>query len=152
MKKTILIFSTFILFTISANAQLGRGKEKIRAFKVAYLTEKLSLTSKEAEKFWPLYNNYDQKRKELFILEKTEVKNKIENADGIDNLSNDDAQKIIDKIYNLQAEQHKNRITFKENLVTFLSPKKILLLEIAEHEFNRKLMQKLRERRKGFRN
>ncbi|TYP96089.1 hypothetical protein C7447_10926 [Tenacibaculum adriaticum] len=150
MKKTILILLTLTLFSITANAQLGKGREKIRAYKVAYLTERLNLTSKEAEKFWPLYNNYDKKRKELFLLEKKEVKNKIKESDGIDNLSNDEAKNIIKKIYNLQEAQHENRIAFQENLFKFLSPKKILLLEISEHEFNKKLMSRLREKR-GFR-
>ena len=85
------------------------------------------------------------------LLEKKEVKNKIKESDGIDNLSNDEAKNIIKKIYNLQEAQHENRIAFQENLFKFLSPKKILLLEISEHEFNKKLMSRLREKR-GFRN
>lgn len=33
-------------------------KERIKALKVAYITKELNLTSAEAEKFWPVYNDY----------------------------------------------------------------------------------------------
>ena len=31
-------------------------KEKIKALKVAHITEQLDLTAKEAQAFWPVYN------------------------------------------------------------------------------------------------
>ncbi len=36
-------------------------KEQIESHKIAYLTTKLSLTPNEAEKFWPLYNEFSRK-------------------------------------------------------------------------------------------
>ena len=33
----------------------------IKALKVAHITEKLDLTEKEAQQFWPIYNAYDEK-------------------------------------------------------------------------------------------
>jgi hypothetical protein len=44
-----------------ANAQNGNGQrqEKIQALKIAFITQKLKLTPAEAEKFWPVYNQYN---------------------------------------------------------------------------------------------
>ena len=35
-------------------------KDKIRTLKVEFITEKLNLSSVEAEKFWPIYNVFDK--------------------------------------------------------------------------------------------
>lgn len=39
--------------------------EKIKAEKVAFITEKVGLTSKEAEAFWPVYNKIEDQQNEL---------------------------------------------------------------------------------------
>ena len=40
-------------------------KEQIKALKIGYLTNELSLTSDEATKFWPLFNTYEDKQQEI---------------------------------------------------------------------------------------
>lgn len=52
---TLLIF--LFSFQISLNAQQREG-ERLEALKVAFLTKKLNLSSEEAQKFWPVYNEY----------------------------------------------------------------------------------------------
>ena len=67
MKKIVL----FVLFMSAAFSSVHAQQdkhEKIRAFKTAYLTEQLSLTSSEAEKFWPVYNEYENKMKVDMII------------------------------------------------------------------------------------
>ena len=39
--------------------------EKIQALKIAFITQRLQLTSDEAEKFWPVYNQYDNEIRDL---------------------------------------------------------------------------------------
>ncbi len=62
MKKFVLILALFFSgFTVLRAQDDGdlRG-EKIRALKIAFITQKLNLTADEAQKFWPIYNQYDQ--------------------------------------------------------------------------------------------
>ncbi|SFD24862.1 hypothetical protein SAMN05518672_1011257 [Chitinophaga sp. CF118] len=77
----------------SGHAQQGGDADvidKIRALQVAYLSQKLDLTPDEAQKFWPLYNQYT-KEVELLIAErqrrnisakKADPQNKIEAGDN----------------------------------------------------------------------
>ena len=37
----------------------AQNGEKIQALKIAFITQKLQLTPDEAQKFWPVYNQYD---------------------------------------------------------------------------------------------
>ena len=39
--------------------------ERLQSLKVAYITEELKLTPEEAEKFWPLHNEFEAKRREI---------------------------------------------------------------------------------------
>src|ERR1700749_3445006 len=76
MKKLLLILITSLAFLASdLSAQTGKtpkgkpdstqtasGAERVQALKIAFITKRLSLTSAEAEKFWPIYNEYSDKR------------------------------------------------------------------------------------------
>ena len=39
--------------------------EKIEALKIAFITQKLQLTTDEAQKFWPVYNQYENEIRSL---------------------------------------------------------------------------------------
>ena len=66
MKKLYLIIF-FAGMTLFANAQQEESIEKkqqdIEALKVAFLSRELELTPAEAQKFWPLYNQYAKELK-----------------------------------------------------------------------------------------
>jgi hypothetical protein len=56
--KKILLFIVFSLgLAYFSNAQPPRG-EKIQSIFIAYVTKELNLTSEEAQRFWPVYNEY----------------------------------------------------------------------------------------------
>ena len=42
-----------------------RMLEKMESMRVAFLTNKLDLTTDESTRFWPVYNEYSRKRMEL---------------------------------------------------------------------------------------
>ena len=64
MKRYLLFISFLILGLNAAIAQRpGPGgtprddrREEIENFRIAFFTREIGLTSKEAEKFWPIYN------------------------------------------------------------------------------------------------
>ena len=59
MKRLIPIL--VLLIGLSGYAQRdGRMNERIKAQKVAFITEKLSLTAEEAQQFWPIYNAFEE--------------------------------------------------------------------------------------------
>lgn len=70
---TSCLILSVALFTFSPGyAQQGSDAElmeRIRAAQIAYLSQKLDLTPDEAQKFWPLYNQYT-KEVETLIAER----------------------------------------------------------------------------------
>lgn len=142
MKKIVIII-IFSVLCINLSAQ-RRDNPRIKAYKIAFITEKLDLNEVEAEKFWPLYNLYEKSKHKLFRQEKQEIKNKIREAGGVENISDKEASEYLNLLLEIKTSHHKIKSDFYSNLKNILSPKKILQLEIAEHNFNRKLMRKLR--------
>ena len=78
--KNILALLLFLVtFSIYAqNDKTDEKREKIKAFKVSFLTTELELTPTEAEKFWPIYNAYDDKQLELRHYKKKKYLKKLE--------------------------------------------------------------------------
>ncbi len=137
-----IVFWTAILFS-----QEKRGREKIQAYKIAYLTEVLDLTAEEATKFWPVYNAYNKNRRTLYRAEKSEIKSSIKEKGGVDNLTNKECTAMLAKISELRARQHERKLKFMKDIKSFLPDKKVLKLELAESEFNKKMMHRLKEQK-----
>jgi len=63
MKKLLLIIGMLVGVAVVAVAQddgekAGGDGGRIEALKIGYLTKKLNLSTEEAQKFWPIYNQY----------------------------------------------------------------------------------------------
>ena len=74
MKKSFYIF-IFLLgmqFTGSSQDELPAGSN-IHALKIGFVTRRLALTSDEAQKFWPVYNEYVKELRKARIEEKNDV-------------------------------------------------------------------------------
>ena len=147
MKKYSLL--TFLVLAISLNtfAQNGRfaeKKEQIKTLKIAFITEKLSLTSAEAEKFWPLYNAFDEKQHEL-KKQKMQSVRKNDEA-GINKMTDKEATAFLSQMENSEEELHQLRKKFTASLKTVLPATKIIQLRKAEEDFNRKLLKQYKEK------
>jgi len=153
MKKIIIISLSVFLISLVSFAQPGKfrerleqKKEQVKSLKVAYITEELKLTSSEAEKFWPLYNAFDEKQMNL---RKDKLKKYLKNEDAIDNLSEKEAATLIVQMENTEEELHQLRKKFVNSLKGILPSVKIVKLKKAEDEFNKKLLQQYRDKKNG---
>ncbi len=140
----LLLFLTSFSF-FAQNGKIDEKREKIKAFKVSFLTTELELTSTEAEKFWPIYNAYDDKQYELKYLKmKTYIRQlKDEN---LKNLSDKEASTLLSQIESTDKEIYQLRDKYMSSLKKVLPAKKILLLKKSEDDFNRKLLQQYRDK------
>lgn len=141
--KHILLFLSFTLFYIGVHAQ-SKDRERVKAFKIAYITEKLNLTSNEAEKFWPLYNEYQEITDQLRKNERKTINSGIKN---IETLSDSESDKILDRFMELNQKRHDTRLKFALDLRKILPSKKVITLFKTEKEFNKRLMERLRGKR-----
>jgi len=147
MKKYILLlFLTLSIPTFGQKKQ--SGPKKIKAFKIAYLSDKLDLTEDEATKFWPIYNKYDKKINGFRILSYFSLKKRLREKGGINSLSEKEAKEIVLQFIKIDKEIAKANQEYQEKLISILPYKKIIRLKIAENEFQRKLLKRLRGKKR----
>ena len=138
----------FLLLSVITYGQHERLKEKrdqIKAMKVAFLTSELNLTSDEAEKFWPVYNAYDDKQFELRHQKMKTYARKL-NDGSLDNMSDREALAFLNQIESTDEEQYVIRKKFNSALRNILPPTKILKLRKSEVDFDRKLLKQYRNK------
>lgn len=144
--KTKIILILLIFTSYSFSQGMKEKKEKIKALKVAYITEQLNLTSEEAQKFWPVYNTFDDKQFELKHNKMKAIVNQFENG-GFESLSDKEALDLITKMEDYEEEMHVLKKKYLSDLLKVLPPKKVIRLKKAEDEFNRKLLREFRGRK-----
>lgn len=119
-------------------------KEQIEAMRVAFITQKLALTREEAQKFWPVYNEY---RDALNTMRK-------ERHEAYKRYKSD-FETLTEKEYNEYAD---NEIIFRQRELDLMKKyhaefkgllpiKKVALLYRAENEFKKTLLKEAHERK-----
>jgi len=113
-------FGSFSFLKAQDDGGFKRG-EKIQALKIAFITQKLELTSDEAQKFWPVYGQYEN-----------EIKSTLGNneADVIDN---------EERVLNIRKK-------YRPEFAKILGQPRMNKLFAAEKEFRGVLLQRLKNR------
>ena len=142
MKKYIIILTLFLSTLNCLGQDKKESSAKVKALKVAFLTQELQLTSLEAEKFWPLYNQHRERLDSLRNIGRAAIKKKIKEVGDLNNLEESKANKFVLLRLNLERQISAEKEAFVPSVSPFLPYKKILKLYISEREFARKLMQK----------
>lgn len=140
----ILLFLVSISF-YGQNDKDNEKREKIKAYKVSFLTAELELTSTEAEKFWPIYNAYDDKQFELRHEKMKTYLRKLKD-ENVNSLSEKEAAALLSQIESTDKELYYLREKYMNNIRKVLSAKKILKLKKSEDDFNRKLLKQYKEK------
>lgn len=149
--KTLQIYVIVAIFFISGlsfGQEVKNPGEKVRSLKIAYITQELELTAKEAEKFWPVYNEYDRKIRGLERNERMKVRTIIKESNDYKNLTDNQADEILNRIYKIERQIFDTKKEMDQKLSKVISKKKILRLKHIEREFVRNLMNRLRSRKK----
>ena len=151
MKRNLFIALTgFLLFIFSP--AIGQDQshearwEKMKAEKVAFLTTQLALTSAEAEKFWPVYNEMEKQRWDAQKARR-ELENKVSEAE--ESLSENEIIKLTRDFAGSMAKEGALMSGYNEKLLKVIPAKKVLKLYKAENEFRMNMIRKYRDGDKG---
>lgn len=139
MKKIVFIF----LISVSVLSAQENKHEQIRALKTAYITEKLNFSSSDAEKFWPVYNEYEQKFHEIRKQQRNEVYLKLKN--NWESLSDAEAKRLMDRYLELKFDDLQLLKERTEALRNVITSKKIITLNKVEEDFKRELLDRYRK-------
>ena len=143
--KLLPIFLLLVTTVSLAQIPTKEKREQLRTLKIAFITDELQLTPDEAAKFWPIYNDFDDKQREL-KQEKMRSYMKRFDSGEVDKMNDKEATNFLNQMENTEDELYQLRKKFVTNLKAVLPPIKIIKLKRAEEGFNRKLLQQYRNK------
>lgn len=142
MKKHITILALFLLTTSSFYSQGNdrRSRQKITTAKISFISNELSLTPEQAEKFWPVYNGIKEEIYSLY-----QEKRALERSINYDKITEEQAKVNFEKIVAKNKEIDRKRESFMKELSKILKYKQLLKLNYAEHKFKKTLLERIRK-------
>jgi hypothetical protein len=142
MKKVLyMIIAASIVPLISLNAQ-NPNLEKFSTYKIGFFTKKMNLTSQEAEKFWPVYNEY-QKQKNLIQRDKMIMIRDFNQNES--SLSDSQLTEMGDKLIKDLSDESALAVAFHKKIKEILPPAKVIRYYQAENQYKIQLLRELQE-------
>jgi hypothetical protein len=140
MKRVVIVILIMLIFPVTKLAAQNQNLEKLNAYKIAFFTRKLNLTSPEAEKFWPVYNEF-QKQRNIIQQEKvTLIKDFNQNEST---LNDNQLAELGDKLVATVVQESSLAVTFHKKLKEVLPPAKVIRFYQAENQFKAQLLNEL---------
>lgn len=150
--KTLRTLTALTIGLLVASTSLAQDEEmpglapermkEIKAQKTAYLTTKLGLTSEEAQRFWPIYNEYDEAREKL----RKEMRELHKSAHSEGEMDEAKAREVLNKGLEVRSRELELERTYNERFSKSVGAVKTLQLVKAERDFNREVLKRFRER------
>lgn len=130
------------LLNAQNEAQPGDRFARIKEARKAFLTEKLSLTTEEQEKFFPLFWRYER---EMNSLRRSRTRAKRESGNQeLAKLTEAEAREMLE----LQLETDKKMLQLRRRamaeFIKVIPATKLIQLENAERTFRRQLVERVR--------
>jgi len=143
--KTKFIIVALLLFCLTGMAQRQfdpQTLELIKTKKIAFMTEQIGLTSQEAEKFWPVYNELEKERY-MLMDKKRDLEHRSESPKA--GMSEADYRKLACEIAATHAKEGKLIEEYNLKLLNILPAEKVVKLYRAEGKFRASLMHEFRK-------
>jgi hypothetical protein len=144
MKRGLMILFVLAFFSILRLTAQNPNLEKLNAYKIAFFTRRLNLTSQEAEKFWPVYNEFQNKRNLIQVERQTLNRNVNQNEL---NMTEKEMVEAGDKLISLQVQEAALAQEYHKKFKDILIPAKVIRLYQAENLYRLQLLNELKNNR-----
>lgn len=115
---------------------------EIQSQRVAFFTSEMSLTPEEAQVFWPLYNQYNEKKNKLVEEQKKLMKDF--SKENVGAMSNSQAETLANGFIRLQQQENDLAQEYHKKFMNQLPAKKVLQMYKAEKDFMQNLLWHLK--------
>lgn len=148
MKKLIVLFvmmcGVMPLLWATDGCDQHLTQEEFRAKQKAFITEKAGLTKEEATKFFPLYFELQDRKKQL----NDEAWNLLRKGKN-ENTTEAQYEEIMEGVYDARIASDRLDKTYFDKFKKILPAKKIYLVQRAEMKFHRDLLKGMQQKGKG---
>ncbi len=145
-RKIQFILLAFFLFgsTMVICAQPGGGMQRFKEAKIEYFNEKLELSADVAEKFWPVYEDLQNRFMKINEDEKSLLNYYTSNSEA---MSEKEIDETISKFMILQGTRGDLSGEYHDKFVKLIGKRKTMKMYALEREFRMHILEKFRSER-----
>ncbi|MFY0626676.1 MAG: hypothetical protein JXR07_10285 [Reichenbachiella sp.] len=136
------IFQLTNMFAQGGPGRKGQGREKIEAAKIGLISERLGLSPEDAQAFWPIYNEYNVKRRENH--RQFQEARRSYNPDVATEV---ETRELLKLGRETKERELKLENEYSDRLLNVISTRQLMSLNEAEREFRQMLLNRLDQRR-----
>jgi hypothetical protein len=137
-KKLFTFISIFLLSLMSLQCTgQNRIKERIKSNRIAFMSERLDLSEAEAQKFWPIYNDYQS--------EKAVILNK-QNMKFEENMTDAQADKLMEEVLVLRSKEIELQRKYIAKMKGAIPSRKVAKVFRLEREYQGELLSRVKNR------
>jgi hypothetical protein len=133
-----------MLLPVLHSAAQNPNREKLEAYRIGFFTKKLNLTSDEAEKFWPAFNEFQMQKNALQSDRREIIRNFNQNESS---MNSKEITEAGDKLINTFTEENSVAVAFHKKLKEILPPEKVIRFYQAENQWRAQLLNQLQDNR-----
>jgi hypothetical protein len=148
MKRSSVLLLIILMASFCRVSAQNPNLEKLNAYKIAFFTKKLDLTSQEAERFWPVYNDFQNQKNQLQI-EKVSLMRLFNQGEST--MSDNQVTELGNKYCAVLVQESALAVTFHKKLQEILPPRKVIRVYQAENQYRIQLLNELQDRRQQVR-
>ncbi len=119
-------------------------REDIETLKIGFLTKRLDLTPEEAQKFWPVYNQYSYKLQDIRKKRREDFR---DTKQKFDELSDKEVEAAVDNEIAFRQKELDIQKEYHSKFKGVLPIKKVAKLYASEEQFKMELLNKLKDRK-----
>lgn len=143
IRSDFLVILLAILAFPGISQDLPRSsQERFNAQRIAFFTERLRLTPEEAQKFWPIYNEYQDEKSRIIEKRRELTRNLLENQRT---LSDDTVEELGDEYVATVVEEAELLMTYHARFKEVLPPRKVPRVYQTETQFKNYLLRQIQQ-------
>jgi hypothetical protein len=133
---SVMAISAFAQDEDLSQPQDQKVRDKIEAARIAYITDQLQLSPGEAEKFWPIYREFAEKRRG--------IRQQMREARTANPTQTD--QEAVDQQFKMKQQELDLEKDYSGRLLKVISAQKLRSLPQAERKFRQMILDQIQRR------
>lgn len=140
--KNILIIGILAFIGTGLFAQNPKAKEKIESARIGFITERLGLTPQQAERFWPLYNEFRERNRAAA----TDF-NSFRSTIDVNEMTDEQSQRLVELDLQLKQRRLDLEKEYSKRMLGVISNQQVASLKRAERDFRDILRRRIQQAR-----
>lgn len=130
-----------IMYGLSASAQepSPEALDKIESARIALINERLELTPEQAEKFWPIYREFGEQRKDV----RKEFDQRRKSFDP-NKASEEENKEMLEMANQVKEQQLQLEQEYSQRILNVITTRQLNNLRKAEEDFKEMLLRRIR--------